>query len=55
MAIQMPRYKTLNFTQGQATDIIIQAEEISKLKKQLNLIYSKHCDKPLDFIGEQIK
>ena len=37
---------------GQATDIQIQAEEISKLKKQLNTIYSTHCDKPLDFIGK---
>ena len=33
--------------QGQATDIQIQAEEIIKLKRQLNEIYVKHtgyCD-----------
>lgn len=29
-------------TQGQATDIVIQAEEIQKLKKQLTEIYAKH-------------
>ncbi len=36
---------------GQATDILIHAEEISKLKKQLNLIYVKHTGKPLEEIG----
>jgi len=29
-------------TQGQATDIQIQAEEILKMKKQINLLYGKH-------------
>lgn len=36
--------------QGQATDILIHAEEISKLKKQLNKIYANHTGKPLEEI-----
>ncbi|XP_072298196.1 ATP-dependent Clp protease proteolytic subunit, mitochondrial [Eucyclogobius newberryi] len=35
---------------GQATDIAIQAEEIMKLKKQLNNIYSKHTGQLLETI-----
>ena len=35
---------------GQATDIQIQAEEIIKLKKQLNGIYVKHTKQPLVYI-----
>lgn len=37
--------------QGQATDIAIQAEEILKLKRQINNIYAKHTGQPLDTIG----
>ena len=33
---------------GQATDILIQAEEITNLKKQLNMIYVKHTGQPLE-------
>uniref|UniRef100_H3AG32 ATP-dependent Clp protease proteolytic subunit n=2 Tax=Latimeria chalumnae TaxID=7897 RepID=H3AG32_LATCH len=36
--------------QGQATDIAIQAEEILKLKKQINGIYAKHTKQPLNVI-----
>lgn len=36
------------FTQGQATDIQIQAEEIIKLKKQLINIYVKHSKQCYD-------
>ncbi|XP_061469868.1 ATP-dependent Clp protease proteolytic subunit, mitochondrial [Rhineura floridana] len=35
---------------GQATDIAIQAEEILKLKKQINALYSKHTKQSLDVI-----
>ncbi|KAM8974177.1 ATP-dependent Clp protease proteolytic subunit, mitochondrial [Pelodytes ibericus] len=35
---------------GQATDIAIQAEEILKLKKQINEIYAKHTRQPLSLI-----
>ncbi|KAJ8383714.1 hypothetical protein AAFF_G00215560 [Aldrovandia affinis] len=35
---------------GQATDIAIQAEEILKLKKQINIIYSKHTGQLLETI-----
>lgn len=38
--------------QGQATDIAIQAEEILKLKRQLNNIYAKHTGQLLETIGE---
>lgn len=35
---------------GQATDIAIQAEEIMKLKRQINNIYAKHTGQPLETI-----
>ncbi|XP_042307950.1 ATP-dependent Clp protease proteolytic subunit, mitochondrial [Sceloporus undulatus] len=35
---------------GQATDIAIQAEEILKLKKQINSIYAKHTKQNLEVI-----
>lgn len=35
---------------GQATDIQIQAEEILKLKKQINQIYVKHTNQPIEKI-----
>ncbi|KAF6207607.1 hypothetical protein GE061_016054 [Apolygus lucorum] len=40
---------------GQASDIIIQAEEIIYLKKQINTIYAKHTGKSVDFIGQHIE
>ena len=40
---------------GQATDIQIQAEEIIKLKKQLNEIYVKHTKQPLDYIYQALE
>jgi len=40
---------------GQATDIQIQAEEIIKLKKQLNEIYVKHTNKPLQYIEDNME
>lgn len=43
------------FSKGQATDILIHAEEIMKLKKQINKIYSKHTGKPIDLIGNLFK
>ena len=36
---------------GQATDIQIQAEEILKLKRQINNIYVKHTKQPLVVVG----
>lgn len=38
--------------QGQATDIQIQADEIMKLKKQINQLYVKHTGLDLTKIGE---
>lgn len=40
--------------QGQATDIAIQAEEILKLKRQINNIYAKHTGQPLETIGRHV-
>ena len=40
---------------GQATDIQIQAEEIIKLKKQLNEMYVKHTKQPLDYIYQNME
>lgn len=36
---------------GQASDIIIQAEEILKLKRQIYQIFVKHTHQPFDKIG----
>ena len=40
---------------GQATDIQIQAEEIIKLKRQLNGIYVKHTKQPLTSIESSME
>ncbi|KAK7099988.1 ATP-dependent Clp protease proteolytic subunit-like [Littorina saxatilis] len=40
---------------GQATDIQIQAEEIVKLKKQINQLYVKHTGQPLDHIENSME
>lgn len=39
-------------SQGQATDIAIQAEEILNLKRLINEIYVKHTGQPIDVIGK---
>lgn len=41
--------------QGQATDIQIQAEEILKLKKQINLLYVKHTGLELPRIEQSME
>ncbi|XP_074641531.1 ATP-dependent Clp protease proteolytic subunit, mitochondrial-like [Tubulanus polymorphus] len=40
---------------GQATDIQIQAEEILKLKKQINEIYVKHTSQPIQTIESSME
>ena len=40
---------------GQATDIQIQAEEIIKIKGQLNGIYVKHTGRELSFIEQNME
>ncbi|XP_014259370.1 uncharacterized protein LOC106672445 [Cimex lectularius] len=40
---------------GQATDILIQAEEIIKLKKQINMLYAKHTGQPAKVIAEMVE
>jgi ATP-dependent Clp protease protease subunit len=37
--------------QGQATDILIHAQEIEKMKKMLNNIYVKHTKQDIDYIN----
>lgn len=49
-----------NFTnfhhfKGQATDILIQAEEIMKLKRQINQLYVKHSGQDLEIIEKNIE
>lgn len=41
--------------QGQATDIQIQAEEILKMKRQINNLYVKHTKKELKFIAANME
>jgi ATP-dependent Clp protease protease subunit len=41
--------------QGQATDIMLQAQEILNLKKRLNEIYVKHTGQPLKKIEEALE
>ncbi|XP_059153333.1 ATP-dependent Clp protease proteolytic subunit, mitochondrial-like [Physella acuta] len=40
---------------GQATDIQIQAEEILKLKKQINRLYVRHTKQPLELIEKSME
>ncbi|CAH1773328.1 unnamed protein product [Owenia fusiformis] len=40
---------------GQATDIQIQAEEILKMKKQINQLYVKHTSQPLETIEKNLE
>ncbi len=41
--------------QGQATDIMLHAQEILNLKKRLNEIYVKHTGQPLKVIEEALE
>jgi ATP-dependent Clp protease protease subunit len=41
--------------QGQATDIMLHAQEILNLKKRLNEIYVKHTGQPLKAIEEALE
>jgi ATP-dependent Clp protease protease subunit len=43
-------HQPLGGAQGQATDIVIQAEEIVRLKKRLNEIFAKHTGKDTEII-----
>lgn len=41
--------------QGQATDILLHAEEIRSLKHRLNTIYSKHTGQPVDKVAAALE
>jgi len=43
-------HQPLGGTSGQATDIMIHAEEIIKTKKQLTQLYAKHTGQPMDLL-----
>ncbi len=40
---------------GQATDILIHAEEITKIKKRLNQMYSEHTGQPIEKINDAME
>ncbi len=39
--------------QGQASDIMIRAQEINRMKQVLIQLYVKHMGKPADVVGER--
>ena len=41
-------HQPLGGAQGQATDIEIQAAEIGRIKKQMNELMAKHCNRPVE-------
>lgn len=47
-------HQPIGGTQGQATDIEIQAREILRLRKKLNEIYVHHTGQPLDKIARDV-
>jgi len=44
-------HQPLGGTQGQASDIAIQAKEILRMKDNLNAILAKHCSQPIEKIA----
>ena len=44
-------HQPLGGTQGQASDIAIQAKEILRMKDNLNAILAKHCNQPIEKIA----
>ncbi|MEE1019490.1 MAG: ATP-dependent Clp protease proteolytic subunit, partial [Acutalibacteraceae bacterium] len=45
-------HQPLGQAQGQATDILIHADHISKTREKLNSILAANCDQPLDTIRQ---
>ena len=48
-------HQPLGGAQGQATDIMIQAEHIHKIKKKMISILAAHCDQPLDKVAQDVE
>lgn len=48
-------HQPLGGAQGQATDILIHAEEIRKMRTQLYEVYVKHTGKPMDVIERALE
>ncbi|XP_074000245.1 caseinolytic protease proteolytic subunit [Rhodnius prolixus] len=40
---------------GQATDVLIHAEEIITLKQQINVIYARHCKQSLSLVADSVE
>ena len=48
-------HQPLGGVTGQTTDIQIQAEHISKMKRTLNEILARHCNQPIDRIAKDVE
>ena len=48
-------HQPLGGAQGQATDIMIQAEHIHKIKKKMISILAANCDQPLDKVAQDVE
>ncbi|MBR6788905.1 MAG: ATP-dependent Clp endopeptidase proteolytic subunit ClpP [Clostridia bacterium] len=48
-------HQPLGGAQGQATDIMIQAEHIMKIKQKMNRILSENCGQPLEKIEKDVE
>lgn len=48
-------HQPIGNAQGQATDIMIVAEEIIKIKKKINEILSKNCNKDISIIEKDVE
>ncbi|HIC97288.1 MAG TPA: ATP-dependent Clp protease proteolytic subunit, partial [Aquificaceae bacterium] len=48
-------HQPIGGVQGQATDIIIHAEEIKRIKSMLNEILAKHTNQPLKKIEKDVE
>ena len=52
---ERPTFRAAKCFEGQATDIMLHAQEILNLKKRLNEIYMKHTGQPLQKIEEALE
>jgi ATP-dependent Clp protease protease subunit len=52
---ERPTFRAAKCFEGQATDIMLHAQEILNLKKRLNEIYVKHTGQPLQKIEEALE
>lgn len=48
-------HQPLGGAQGQATDIMIQAEHINKIKQKMNAILASNCGKPVEEVAKDVE